>query len=363
MNRNIISFILVCVLAAGCAPAAATPTPEVVVTEAAAVTPEPAVTQAAVETETPVLHVIFDDDGSPDGTTALAYLIADHGAWVDAAVISHGEAAPQVYIQHIGRMLESFGVTDVPLGAGLDTALEPTEDFPEWVRDASINFWGLPIPLADHTYPVSGGAELMIATLNAAPEPLTIFISGACTDLAQALRLDPGIADNIAAVFIMGGAVYVPGNLSDLMPDPTNMVAEWNIYVDPVAAAEVIDSGIPIYLVPLDATNQVRVTMADTAQWRTGGTVGSFAADVFDMLLGYNPSSTKFIWDVMTAVIMVHPELCPFEALHLDVITTPGDTLGQTAVDSLQPANVNVCLQPDVELTVQTLTEAFSAGG
>ncbi|HWQ46599.1 MAG TPA: hypothetical protein VN376_07015, partial [Longilinea sp.] len=69
------------------------------------------------------------------------------------------------------------------------------------------------------------------------------------------------------------------------------------------------------------------------------------------------------IWDVMTAEVMVHPELCPFETMHLDVVTTPGDTFGQTRVDSTQPANVNVCLQPDIQLTLQTLTEAFSSGG
>jgi purine nucleosidase/pyrimidine-specific ribonucleoside hydrolase len=321
------------------------------------------VTQAAVETPAPLLHVIFDDDGSPDGTTALAYLIADPAVWIDAAVVTHGEAHPQVYIQHIGRLLESLGITDIPLGAGLDEPLESSEDFPEWLRSASDNFWGLSIPLADHTYPTQGGAELMIATLNAAPEPLTVFVSGACTDLAQALRLDPGIADKIAGVYIMGGAVYVPGNLSDLVENPTNTAAEWNIYADPVAAAEVLAAGIPVYLVPLDATNQVRVGMTDTAQWRTGGAVGTFAADMYDMMFGGNPDATMAIWDVMTAEIMVHPELCPFEAMHVDVVTTSGDSFGQTVVDNSQPANVNVCLQPDVEAVVRVLREAFAAGG
>ena len=306
-----------------------------------------------------VIHVIFDDDGSPDGTTALAYLIADPAVWVDAAVITHGEAHPQVYIQHIGRLLESFGVTDVPLGAGSDTALEPAEEFPEWVRDASDDFWGLPIPLADHTYPVIDGAQLIITSLNASPEPLRVFVSGACTDLAQALRLDPGIAAKIAAVYLMGGAVYVPGNLSDLLPNPTNTVAEWNIYSDPVAAAEVFDSGIPIYVVPLDATNQVSVTMLDTAQWRAGGVFGAFAADMYDMLLGYSDTSTMDIWDILTAEIMVHPELCSFEPIHLDVITAPGDTMGQTRVDPNAAPNVHVCLHPDVTAALRTLVDAF----
>ena len=83
--------------------------------------------------------------------------------------------------------------------------------------------------------------------------------------------MDAGIRDHISTVYIMGGAVNVPGNLTDFSTNPANVTAEWNIYVDPVAADEVFRSGLPIVLVPLDATNQVNATMADTtpmARWR-----------------------------------------------------------------------------------------------
>ncbi|MDD5371147.1 MAG: nucleoside hydrolase [Anaerolineaceae bacterium] len=102
------------------------------------------------------------------------------------------------------------------------------------------------------------------------PEPLALFVSGPSTDLAQALRLDPGIREHILAVYRMGGAVYVSGNLTDFSANPANVSAEWNIYIDPLAASEVFESGLPIYLVPLDATNQVSVRLVDTQQWRAG---------------------------------------------------------------------------------------------
>lgn len=306
------------------------------------------------------LPVIFDDDGSPDGTTALLYLLSEPAADVKAVTISHGEARPKVYIQHMGRVLDDFGFTGIPLGQGADSALQPGEDFPEWLRQASDNFWSLPVPNKTKTYPTQNAAELMVSLLNQAPEPVAVLVSGPSTDLALALRLDPNIREHISAVYIMGGAVAVPGNLTDFIENPSNVSAEWNIYVDPLAAAEVFSSGVPIVLVPLDATNQVSATMEDTRQWRAGLPPAQLAADMYDMLLGGSETARMGLWDVMTAVIMVHPELCDLVPMNLEVITDQGDTYGQTLVLAEGEPNVQVCLEPDVNGIKQTLIEVFS---
>ena len=315
---------------------------------------------ATATLQPPTLPVIYDDDGSPDGTTALFYLLSDPSVSVEAVIISYGEAHPPIYIQHIGRLLDSFGIDNLPLGAGNDVSIA-NHDFPEWLRQSGNTYWGLPLPTQQNTDPVQNAARLIVSTLNAAPEPMTIFVSGPCTDLAEALRLDPGIKAHIAAVYIMGGAVYVRGNLSDLLPDPSNTAAEWNIYGNPQAAQEVFESGVPLYLIPLDATNQVKITKADTAQWRDGGRIAAAASDMYDMLL--KTSDEMAIWDVMTAEIMSQPDLCRFQPLHLEVITAEGDTFGQTVVVSNQRANVNVCLEPDAARITQRLVDVFSASG
>jgi pyrimidine-specific ribonucleoside hydrolase len=306
------------------------------------------------------LPVIFDDNGSPDGTAALLYLLSDPTASVQAVTISHGEAHPQVYIQHMGRMLEDLGITGMPLGAGQESALNPGEDFPDWLRQSSDHFWGLPVPNAAKTYPTQDTARLMVSLLHQAPAPLAVFISGSNTDLAQALRLDPGIREHISAVYMMGGAVYVPGNLTDFSVNPANISAEWNIYIDPLAASEVFESGVPITLVPLDATNLVSAGMADTSQWRAGGRLGDLAAKLYDRLLGGSSTKQMGLWDVMTAEIMLHPKLCDTLPLHLKVITDPGNTYGQTLVLADGKPNVQVCLKPDVTGIKQTLIEAFA---
>jgi purine nucleosidase/pyrimidine-specific ribonucleoside hydrolase len=305
--------------------------------------------------------VIFDDDGSPDGTVALAYLLANPGVSIRSISISYGEAHPSTYIQHIGRQVDQLGRGAIPLGAGQDSPLSGDNEFPDWLRDSADNFWGLPIPNPDKTYAVRDAAELMVDTINGSPEPVTIFISGPATNLAQALRLDPDIRADIAAVYIMGGAVNVPGNLSDLMSGSGNTVAEWNIYADPLAASEVFASGLEIYLVPLDATNQVSISRNDTRQWHSGGATADFAAGFYEMLLDSWNAQEAAIWDVMTAVIMVNPGLCEFTPLHLQVITAAGNTSGQTVLVPDAEPNVHVCLEPDAARIRQYLIDVFSA--
>jgi inosine-uridine nucleoside N-ribohydrolase len=320
-------------------------------------------TEAPVTAPTLPAHrmpVIYDDDGSPDGTAALFYLLSDPEVSVEGIGISFGEAHPAVYIQHIARELDYLGVSDIPLGAGRGAPLAGSNEFPEWLREISDEFWGLPVPNLQKTFPVHDAAESMVSLLNHAPEPVTIFVSGPCTNLAQALRLDPAIKDHIAAVVIMGGAVHVPGNLVNLQPDSGNTVAEWNIYADPQAAAEVFESGLDVYLVPLDATDEITVGRQDTEQWRLGGATAGFAADVYEMLFEAWGTEAAAAWDLVTAAIMVHPELCAFQPLYLEVVTGDGSSSGQTAIVLDEEPNVQACLEPDGDRIKQTLNAVFS---
>lgn len=381
MKTNLtVALLVIALLSVACQATSPTPSPTPpgkLETRVVTVLPVPTRTSTATATETAVpptptptivsgpsaqrIPVFFDDDGSPDGTAALFYLLGHPDVSVKAVGISYGEAHPSVYVQHIGRKLDELGIRDIPLGAGQDAPLAGTNEFPEALREGSGNFWGLPLPNADRTYPTRDASQLMVAAIKQSPQPVTVFVSGPCTNLAQALRLDAGIRDNIAAIYIMGGAVYAPGNIDDLLPNPDNTVAEWNIYADAQAAQEVFESGLDVYIVPLDATNQVMIGREDTRQWHLGGGTADFAADIYDMLLNSWGVENAAIWDLMTAAIMVKPDLCGFQALHLQVLTNQGPTSGQTVVVADEQPNVSVCLQPDVAGIKRTLIDIFSS--
>ncbi len=306
------------------------------------------------------IPVFDDDDGSPDGTTALLYLLLQPSVDLRGAGISYGEAHPAVYIQHIGRMLESYGFGSIPLGAGIDGSLSGNEGFPEWLRQSAASFWGWPIPNPGRTCLVQEDADLIISVVKGSSEPVTLFFSGPLTNLALALRKAPEIRENIAGLYFMGGAVYAPGNVHDFYPDSGNVYADWNPYSDPQATREVFESGIMIHMVPLDATNQVKISKYDTLLWRNGGKISDFVADVYDWLMDSSGKRESYVWDLMAAEIAMHPELCAFEPVHLDVVTAPGDHFGQTAVVAGAAPNVYACLKPDVKLVKQGLIDTFS---
>jgi purine nucleosidase/pyrimidine-specific ribonucleoside hydrolase len=225
------------------------------------------------------MRLIVEDDGSRDGMAALLYFLSYPEISIEALSISYGEAHPALYIQHVGRVLDHFGISDIPLGAGQDRPLAGGTPFPDWLRQLSDNFWDYPLPNADKTYPFEEAPELMVSVINQASEPVTIFMSGPFTNLAQAIRLDPEIKGNISAVYFMGGAVYVPGNITNLMPDPNNQVADWNMIADPQAAKDVFESGLELYMVPLDATHKVLLQQEDLLPWRQGDEKANMVVD------------------------------------------------------------------------------------
>jgi purine nucleosidase/pyrimidine-specific ribonucleoside hydrolase len=98
-------------------------------------------------------------------------------------------------------------------------------------------------------------ADFIAQAARDAREPLTLIALGPLTNVALALARDRRALGRLARVVIMGGAVDVPGNVT-----PT---AEFNFHVDPEAARQVLEAGLNVDLVPLDATQQALLPRAE----------------------------------------------------------------------------------------------------
>lgn len=318
--------------------------------EAPTSTPTPtSVPPAPTPIQSPV-PIIWDDDGSPDGVIALLYFLQNPEVSVKAITVSCGEAHPDVFAQNLTRMLARVGRTGIPVAAGRSTPLKGNNAFPQPWRTGTDVFWGIDLPQSVEPVQSASAAQLMVDIVSQSPDPVMVFVSGTHTNLAEALRLDPTIAGRIRAVEIMGGALYVSGNIESEWPDIHNRVAEWNIWVDPLAASEVFSSGLSISLTPLDATNHVIWTESDAAAWEAPGTPeGVLAAEILRwMLRSWSPTGV-YAWDLVAAVNATNPNLCQDTQAHLRVVTDPGDQQGHTVVDSSQPANTSVCMTPQAE--------------
>jgi purine nucleosidase len=152
---------------------------------------------------------------------------------------------------------------------------------------------------------------------------LTLVALGPLTNLALALKEDAAAVRRIGRVVAMGGAVDVPGNVT-----PT---AEFNMHVDPEAAHRVLAAGLPLELVPLDATRQAVLPRAGmrAALARSPGTLAvriqAFSERAFRIAHG-DGSQGMALHDPLAVAVAVDPSLAEWEAMRL-AIGPDGETL------------------------------------
>ena len=198
---------------------------------------------------------------------ALLYLLRRADVEVTAIVVDgDGEARCPRGATNALSLAALAGKPDIPVGCGRPRPLKGPHAFPKAWRDAADNLWGLPRPARPARPPAGSGERVLRAALQSAPGRVDVLTLGPPTELAAVLlRRGAALRAKIRSVTMMGGAVGVPGNIT-LPPTIKNPHAEWNFYVDPIAANVVFRSGLPITLVPLDATNDVPLNAAVAAR-------------------------------------------------------------------------------------------------
>ena len=136
---------------------------------------------------------------------------------------------------------------------------------------------------------------------------MTIVALGPLTNLAEALLATPSLADKIARIVIMGGTLRVAGNIREVNPRIENSFAEWNIFCDPYAADVVFQSGAPITLVPLDATNQAPLSDAFVQRLASGPATpaSQFVLRAIRRIQPMLRGQMFYLWDPLAAVVAV----------------------------------------------------------
>jgi inosine-uridine nucleoside N-ribohydrolase len=185
-------------------------------------------------------------------------------------------------------------------------------------------------PEPSHALEMLDGADLILETADRFAGRLVVVALGPLTNVALALRRDRGRLARAARIVVMGGAVAVPGNVT--------AAAEFNMHVDPEAAAEVFASGLPIELVPLDVTRRVVLTRADLSKalGRHGGKTARFIEDFtahgFDFETRRGDGAMA-LHDPLAVGVAVDPSLVTFEPLHVAVECVGRLTRGMTVAD------------------------------
>lgn len=154
----------------------------------------------------------------------------------------------------------------------------------------------------------------------------------------------------------MGGAVRVAGNVAEKGRDGS---AEWNFYNEPRAAAEMIQSGIPITLISLDATNHVPLTARFVDTLAAQPSIASqIAAESWRLMLPLVGADQYYFWDTLTAAALLNPKVIRTEPIRVRVVTQ-GPSQGRTLED---PAGslIDVAVNADRQAVEKMFSEILS---
>ncbi len=272
------------------------------------------------------IPLIIDNDMSFDDVMAIAYLTAQPGVEILAVTVTGtGIAHCGPGARNVRNLLNELQAPAVPTACGSEEPVAGGKVFPEEWRTGADGLWGLKVAGVPGT-PKGTAVDLLAEVIGGSDRPVTVLATGPLTNLAQALAADPKLADGIARIVIMGGAVDVDGNATvDGSPAP----AEWNFAADPAAADAVFASGIPITLVPLDATNDVKITRTFADRLHADASAGP--ANLVDELLLRTPGSidVDYFWDALAATMLIEPAVATTEEARI-AVTTEGPEAGRT---------------------------------
>ena len=272
--------------------------------------------------------VVVDTDLALDDLVALAFLLSSKDADVRAVTVSGtGEVRCPQGLQVVRRLLAVTGDDKVPVACGRSTPLAGDHAFPTAWRDAADGAWGLDLPTVTAPATERTAVDLLRDTLGSGG--VTLLTLGPLTNVAEAFRAEPALAEKVSAIVVMGGALDVPGNVSGEGIEHSN--AEWNFYVDPTAAAEVLASGAPTVLVGLDATNQLPIS-GDFLEL-LGANTHTESAKLVDTLIRNNPlvySGQAYFWDPLATAVAIDRGLVSTDQETISVVTSTGPDNGRT---------------------------------
>ena len=282
------------------------------------------------------MKVIIDADTGTDDAIALIMAINSPELQIDSVTTVAGNARMAHTTRNTLRLLSHLGRSDIPISKGADRPLRVSSNFAYHYHGSGGMTTRLP---TTDSRPIEARApERLHAAAKETAGELVIIALGPLTNVARAISRDPEQMRQVRRIYVMGGAVEAPGNVT-----PS---AEFNIYADPHAASIVFDSGIDITLVGLDVGDVVSFERNGT-DWRTGTSIGEeLAARIMQGWFDLHPDRDVYVLcDPVTVAAAAAPDLFEYRQGTIKV-DEDGETRGRTRAEYGE-GNVSIALGVD----------------
>ena len=280
-------------------------------------------TQAAHAPENVIIDTDIGDD--VDDAFALAIAVKSPELQVLGVATTFGDTEARAKI--VDRFLGEVGRADIPVLTGKATATK---------NPMSQKKYGEGGHFAKSSH--GDAVEFLLKQIRKYPGEITLVAIGPLMNVGAAIDKDAETFRKLKRVVLMGGSVRRGyGDLGYTARVPP--MAEWNILNDVASAQKLFAAGVPLYVMPLDST-QLKLDEVKRAFLFSQGTAVTDQLAVLYHLWG---QETPTLFDPMTLVFVLRPELCPVTGLHIRV-----DEKGFTREEP-GPVNAQVCLDSNSE--------------
>jgi inosine-uridine nucleoside N-ribohydrolase len=266
-------------------------------------------------------RILIDCDPGHDDAIALLLALASPEVELLGVTTVAGNQTLEKTTANAIRVLDFVGRDDIPVAVGADGPLLREPFVAAYVHgETGLDGPDLPPPqrepLPQHA--VDFLAERVAGT--------TLVAVGPLTNVALLLERHPEARPE--RLVVMGGAI----GLGNVTP-----AAEFNIWADPEAAAQVFAAGIDLTMIGLDVTHQALLMTEDAERLRASGRTGRMVAELYDFFHRFHRDTYGFggspIHDAVAVAHVFRPELVQTEHRHVAIETTSELTRGRTVVD------------------------------
>ncbi|MCZ4352439.1 nucleoside hydrolase [Roseovarius aestuarii] len=306
-------------------------------------------------------QIIIDTDPGQDDAVAILLALASPELQVLGLTCVAGNVALNLTTLNARKICELAGRADIPVYGGCDRPMGRALITAEHVHGHS-GMDGPDLPLPDMPLQPVHAVGFLIDTLRSAPpKTITLCPLGPLTNIATAFARAPDIVTRVRQIVLMGGSHFKAGNVTP--------AAEFNIHVDPDAAAMVFASGVALTVVPLDVTHKALVTPARNAAFNAIGTaVGRAVAQLTAFADRYD--STKYgapgapLHDPCVIAWLLAPHLFSGRQINVEIETSSELTMGMTVADwwgvTDRSANALFLGDVDAEALFNLMTERLA---
>src|SRR5690242_4677022 len=283
-------------------------------------------TQDAVAAAEQLVIIDTDIGDDFDDASAVALALASPELKILGIISAWGDTALRARL--LDRLLCDAGRSDIPVAVGIEKHGLGAAMF-------SQARWAARQPAAAH----QGAVDFLLEQIRQHPGEITLIGIAPLTNVAAALQRDPETFRKLKRIVIMGGSIrrgYNDAYARDPHPD-----AEYNISMDVAAARQIFNSGVPLHLMPLDAT-QYRLDEVKRQLLFTAST--NLTDDLSLLYLQWSDGfhqQTPTVYDEVAIAYAIDSALCPATALRIEV-----DDKGFTHEVAGNP-NSLVCLRGD----------------